>query len=691
MVSDCRKYGGQPAVRRKLRFCRFWKIDDDGIFLISFNSTTQYDELPSSVSVSDINTTTTSTSTGVMEVSLAGAGGGVHAALHESKNSNNQPSTPPSSSATTTTTNTTTTASATATASVKTLPPVSVDAVFTISPRKDNFEYDTDYKESLVRCTCQVSTEGWAQGELETFVTNFLKQHLLELNQNLLSKKFPTYMGVNVGSQSHHNSSNAGSYSPTHPSSDPMNMSMNTSNSTHCRTTTPPATSTRMPDYNISPIQTQGPNSHINSNSASSPSSKSNTSGASSAIKPSFADLKATGNSMMTMTNSAAALGVTTRQPDNDSTHNPPKAPSTRRFMFRRNKPTTSTDDSYLYSSPFRLKNPSPTPGNVHMNTLSNATTTSATSTALGQSRSTHNTSTSTADNIIVPLPHEQRQQKQSISRSKSQRTKEANQLRQNIAMKEYVLKRLQKEISRSKSNSQAQAMVNQDKESTLYSQTKDTLSEHVSILVLEINELKDKYLTMTGKPFEHSVFDRTRRRPASIKNYLSTRANAIDNNKLTINTYNRDDRDNDYSYRAADLGSTIYNHEDLSGRRGIGSSQETMRSATQVSVPPHWLLPVRQLRFDFVYDDDDDNEIGTSNNSKDAPSKNKIRRSYSSSAELATAMSMNNGLSTKSGTNSGGELFLPKNEFHVTLSLFIWIVLSVIATLLCSELLSSL
>ena len=60
-----------------------------------------------------------------------------------------------------------------------------------------------DYQETLVKCTVQVSTSGWETGELETFVTDFLKQNLLELNQNLLCKKFP-YMS-NASSSAHNN------------------------------------------------------------------------------------------------------------------------------------------------------------------------------------------------------------------------------------------------------------------------------------------------------------------------------------------------------------------------------------------------------------------------------------------------------------------------------------------------------
>jgi hypothetical protein len=67
---------------------------------------------------------------------------------------------------------------------------ISMDAVITISPRRDSAAENESQPECLVQCTCQLA-EGsfWSERELETFLTDFLKQ-LLTLRHTLQDSRF---------------------------------------------------------------------------------------------------------------------------------------------------------------------------------------------------------------------------------------------------------------------------------------------------------------------------------------------------------------------------------------------------------------------------------------------------------------------------------------------------------------------
>ncbi len=46
-ITDCRSTGGKKkTVYRKLCFNRFWRLDDDGVYLITYNSTVPEDNPP---------------------------------------------------------------------------------------------------------------------------------------------------------------------------------------------------------------------------------------------------------------------------------------------------------------------------------------------------------------------------------------------------------------------------------------------------------------------------------------------------------------------------------------------------------------------------------------------------------------------------------------------------------------------
>ena len=483
VISDCRKYGGSEFVKRKIKFFRFWKTDEEGIYLIALNSTVHYDD--------DNNTSK----------------------IHTSKNIEVCQSKDVSHA-------------------------VSVDAVITISPRNDNTEFDTNLKETLVKCTCQVSRDHWAKGELETFMTDFLKQQLLELNQNILSERFP----IHVKSVSVHSSSQDGSQSP------------NLSQSKQLGT---------LPKI-ISPVST-----------------------VTTAVTTPIASMYETaGNNLSLIAHTpslvVSSLGVQTKQPaDSDAMR--PKSQSNRRFLFRR--PKNSNDDSYLYSgSPPSTKVPF-------------------------TSNSTH--SPPHSENIIVQLPN-----KKQTKAATRLRTKEANQLRQNIAMKEYCVKRLQKEVVRNQ---------NKDK-----SNENSIMSEHAMILQNELNELKAEYLKLTGKQFEHSVFDRTKR-AQSFKKYFSDRMTISGNNN-----------ESDVLQEEQDFVFPEYH------------------KSKDSNLPFHWTVPVRNLRFDVLFE-----------------SKESETNTFFSSQE-----------SMKVAAEAVG--YKSKNEFMVTLSMTLWICLSLAATLFCSKFLSS-
>lgn len=47
VISDCRPYGGKyPSVTRRLCFNRFWRLDDDGVYFITLNTTVVEDNPP---------------------------------------------------------------------------------------------------------------------------------------------------------------------------------------------------------------------------------------------------------------------------------------------------------------------------------------------------------------------------------------------------------------------------------------------------------------------------------------------------------------------------------------------------------------------------------------------------------------------------------------------------------------------
>jgi hypothetical protein len=137
IVTDCRKYGGKKNVTREINFNRFWKLDEDnGLYLITFSS--MHDDVINDNI--DIN----------------------------KKNSNK-------------------------------VEALQIIAVLTISPRKDHNEFDNDINESLLCCTCQVSNKGlWSTGEQESFMDNFLIQHLIALKHNLLFKHYGLENKVNL-------------------------------------------------------------------------------------------------------------------------------------------------------------------------------------------------------------------------------------------------------------------------------------------------------------------------------------------------------------------------------------------------------------------------------------------------------------------------------------------------------------
>lgn len=131
--TECNKsFGRTNIITRELKLCRFWKLDDDGIYLITFN-TVKPDILPK----------TPDSKPGANVISNI---------------KNEEPS---------------------------------FDAVITISPRRDHAEYEVDLPMALIVCTCQLSTSGnWLPGELEATMDNFLKQQLLDLKHSMLMSKY---------------------------------------------------------------------------------------------------------------------------------------------------------------------------------------------------------------------------------------------------------------------------------------------------------------------------------------------------------------------------------------------------------------------------------------------------------------------------------------------------------------------
>lgn len=143
LATDCvGKNNPKHIVQREMSLCRFWKLDDDGVYLITFNTVKSQDNLQEKQK-------------------------GINPVAEKDKPSkSNEPH-----------------------KTSKVGP--SFDAVITISPRRDHDEYDADLPVALVVCTCQVSTDGgWRKGELEAVMDDFLKQQLLDLRQSLLLNKF---------------------------------------------------------------------------------------------------------------------------------------------------------------------------------------------------------------------------------------------------------------------------------------------------------------------------------------------------------------------------------------------------------------------------------------------------------------------------------------------------------------------
>mgnify|MGYP006078818971 CR=1 FL=1 len=144
--------------KRKLYLNRFWKLTDEGIYLVTLNG----------ISVKDI----------------AAQDQGNAISMIESKNGND---------------------------SMRDKQNQSFDpnheqplfnAVITISPRKDNDEYDDDVPEAMVTCVVQVSDNSyqdnypntsiglWADGEWEAVLEDFMYQHLIELKQVVLMNRY---------------------------------------------------------------------------------------------------------------------------------------------------------------------------------------------------------------------------------------------------------------------------------------------------------------------------------------------------------------------------------------------------------------------------------------------------------------------------------------------------------------------
>jgi hypothetical protein len=170
VLTNCGKYGGPSAVLRRICLSRFWRMDDDGVYMISYNSAkhdsyqtkacllprgTKLPRLPkeefmgSPTPKSHVQEPFADALEGA---DCAGAVAVPHPALAKSPEEE-QPS---------------------------------IDAVFTISPRADHAEYDEEVMECIVTCTVQVSTEGnWKKGESDAFMEDFLTQNLLELRYSL--------------------------------------------------------------------------------------------------------------------------------------------------------------------------------------------------------------------------------------------------------------------------------------------------------------------------------------------------------------------------------------------------------------------------------------------------------------------------------------------------------------------------
>jgi len=176
VVTQCRLYGGSSQrLVRTMCLSRFWQLDDDGVYLITFSSLKD-DQFPASLS-----------------------GDHIHVAVD-----NNNSSSSSSSSNTTTTTGT----------GINTGTP-NFTAVITVAPRHDVSHIDREIPECMVTCICQVTdsetststtpssttsssstttttniNNHWQRGEVPALMEDFMKDNLLELRHRLSTGKF---------------------------------------------------------------------------------------------------------------------------------------------------------------------------------------------------------------------------------------------------------------------------------------------------------------------------------------------------------------------------------------------------------------------------------------------------------------------------------------------------------------------
>jgi hypothetical protein len=80
----------------------------------------------------------------------------------------------------------------------KTSSSLSLNAVFTVSPRKDHKDFDDELPEALVTVTCQLSESGWAERQLEDFIDTILLQ-ALDLRNYFVNQAYVRYKPGQVG------------------------------------------------------------------------------------------------------------------------------------------------------------------------------------------------------------------------------------------------------------------------------------------------------------------------------------------------------------------------------------------------------------------------------------------------------------------------------------------------------------
>eukprot|EP01039_Chlorochromonas_danica_P008023 gene8023-8850_t len=123
----------EQVVTRKLCFSRFWQVDDDGVYLITYNSSTTV-EYPHAIKKA-----------GKTDFRLVPA--------------DSMPA---------------------------------IDAVITITPRQDCEHFDFEIPEALVTCSCQINDNRgfWSATEMNYFMNSFLQDHILELRYALTAERF---------------------------------------------------------------------------------------------------------------------------------------------------------------------------------------------------------------------------------------------------------------------------------------------------------------------------------------------------------------------------------------------------------------------------------------------------------------------------------------------------------------------